>query len=151
MTLESHKISVSHITAAQTIEIRHRVLRPGKPIESCDFEGDNWPTTFHLGLFIDGTLVGIASFLENSRTEKTNEIQLRGMAILPEWQGKNLGQHLIKKAEEIAISKSIQTIWCNVRVHAQNFYKKMNFKTLGTPFDIPQVGPHIIMEKELKP
>lgn len=149
MAKSQHSIRVDQITAAQTIAIRHRVLRQGKPIETCHFKGDDLLTTVHLGLFANDKLIGIATYLDHSRLEKINEVQLRGMAILPEWQGKSLGSYLIKTGEEIAINRKKEMLWCNVRISSQKFYQKMNFQTQGDIFTIPDVGPHIVMEKQL--
>ena len=37
---------VKQITAAETIPVRHQVLRQGKPIESCVFQNDEDSQTF---------------------------------------------------------------------------------------------------------
>ena len=41
--------------------VRHPVLRAGKPVETCYFEGDELPTTTHFGLFFDELLIGVLS------------------------------------------------------------------------------------------
>jgi ribosomal protein S18 acetylase RimI-like enzyme len=38
-------------------------------------------------------------------------------------------------------------VWCNARVPAQHLYTRAGFVTRGTVFDIPDIGPHIIMWK----
>ncbi len=58
-------VTVKEITTEESISVRHPVLRQGKPIESCYFEGDDKPATFHLGLYYYGDLIGVATFMEN--------------------------------------------------------------------------------------
>lgn len=56
-------IQIKFITPAETYVVRHPVLRVGKPVESCKLEGDEDPTTFHLGAYMVGQLVGVVSML----------------------------------------------------------------------------------------
>ncbi|GAL68931.1 hypothetical protein JCM19301_2950 [Jejuia pallidilutea] len=43
---------IMQICAKETYPVRHPVLRTGKPIETCAFNGDDLPSTMHIGLFI---------------------------------------------------------------------------------------------------
>ena len=49
-------IEIKKITAFETIIVRHPVLRPGRPIESCHFDGDELLTTSHFGLYFENQL-----------------------------------------------------------------------------------------------
>jgi len=44
-------IQIKEIPSKETYIVRQPVLRKGKPIESCIFEGDDLETTYHFGLF----------------------------------------------------------------------------------------------------
>ena len=59
-------ITIRKISAEATYSVRHNVLRKGKPIDSCRFEGDELPTTNHYGLFDNDKLQAIISLFENS-------------------------------------------------------------------------------------
>lgn len=144
-------IIIKQISAQETIPVRHPELRKGKPIEDCIFDGDNLSTTFHLGLFLNTHLVGVATFLENNNTLfQSGQLQLRGMAVLAKHQGKKLGDLLLNKAEELAIAKNKSIIWCNARLIAVNFYKRAGYQTIGNSFEIKNVGTHFVMFKEIK-
>lgn len=52
---------IQEIQSKETYIVRHPVLRKGKPLESCLFEGDDLETTHHFGLFLDSELIGIIS------------------------------------------------------------------------------------------
>jgi hypothetical protein len=43
----------------------------------------------------------------------------------------------------------VKYLWCNARVVAVNFYEKQGLAKMGESFDIPQVGEHYVMFKEI--
>jgi len=150
--IKNELVNVKEITAEETISIRHQVLRQGKPIEACHFEGDNLATTFHLGLFYYSDLIGIVSYMNNSNNnfEDKNQYQLRGMAISQQFQGKRLGNVLLEKGMQLLKQQNVTLVWCNARESATNFYSKFGFSIAGKPFDIPHIGTHYVMQKSIK-
>lgn len=143
---------IKEIPALETFLVRHPVLRPGKPIETCHFEGDTLETTRHFGYFSDEKLVGVASLFKHptSLLKEEQQFQLRGMAILPEYQKKGLGEALVNYAETNAAERNGKLIWFNAREIAVPFYKKLGYEIIGDPFDIQDIGKHYIMYKNLK-
>ncbi|MDO7171886.1 GNAT family N-acetyltransferase [Mariniflexile sp. AS56] len=143
--------TIKHIAATDTYIVRHPVLRTGKPIESCVFDGDDLTTTYHLGIYHETKLVGICSFFKNNNQliSELAQYQLRGMAILNDYQGLGLGKLLLNHGETFLKEKHIKTIWCNAREHATHFYKKIGYQTTGKPFMIKDVGIHFMMHKNL--
>ncbi len=71
------------------------------------------------------------------------------MATKQDFQGKGFGKKLIEKSIELLKSKNADLIWCDVRVKAVDFYKKLGFKIIGLQFEIPQIGTHYVMFKKL--
>lgn len=140
---------VKQIEAKDTYNIRHKVLRKGRPIESCYFENDNDELTFHLGAYIDERLASVASFYLNRHEafEDEYQFQLRGMATLPEFQGKGLSSALLKAAFPLIKKNHVNMLWCNARKVAKGFYERVGFESVGDEFDIPDVGPHYLMLK----
>jgi GNAT superfamily N-acetyltransferase len=145
-------ITIREITAAETFAVRQPVLRPGKPIESCIFEGDDLPTTIHLGIYDKGSLAGILSIFEaaNAAFLEMNQFQLRGMAVLPGHQKKGLGEQLVQVAEKMVLDRQGELIWFNAREAAVGFYSRMGYEISGEMFSIPDVGPHYVMFKKLR-
>ena len=143
--------TIKKITAQETYIVRHPVLRQGKPMESCVFEGDNLETTFHLGIFHKDRLVGISTFLLSRHPLLSEELQyqLRGMAVLNEYQNLGLGKLILNHGENLLKEQNIQIVWCNAREKAVNFYKKNDYTIIGLPFDIKDIGLHYIMCKTL--
>lgn len=143
--------SIKEITASETFSVRQPVLRPGKNIETCHFEGDNLNTTRHFGLFVNQKLAGIASLFKErtSLLSENNQFQLRGMAVLTDFQMKGIGELLVKHAEKNAIDRAGSLIWFNARETAVGFYEKFGYKIIGEPFEINDIGTHFIMYKRL--
>ncbi|WP_046743631.1 GNAT family N-acetyltransferase [Kordia zhangzhouensis] len=144
-------ICIQEISARKAFEVRHPVLREGKPLESCHFEGDTLATTFHLGYFINQQLVGVVTMMENKLASINSEksFQLRGMAVLASFQKRGIGDALVKKAEEITIARRGTFIWMNAREIAVCFYEKLGYQKYGNPFTIPKIGLHYVMIKTL--
>ena len=149
--INSSDYKIKQITAEEAFTVRHPVLRAGKPIETCAFDGDNLDTTFHFGIFDNETLIGICTFLKNttSYASEKAQYQLRGMAVLKPYQNKGLGSIILKHGENVLKAKNINLVWCNAREVAANFYKKKGYKTIGKPFNIKDIGLHYVMIKKL--
>jgi RimJ/RimL family protein N-acetyltransferase/predicted GNAT family N-acyltransferase len=149
---KNNLVSVRKISTADTLMIRQSVLRQGKPIESCFFDGDNRKNTLHLGLYYYGDLIGIATFMENNHPDfdELTQYQLRGMAILHQFQGKRLGNVLLEEGIKKLKTRNVNLLWCNAREIATNFYLKFDFKIYGKSFEIKGIGKHFTMFKSLK-
>ena len=142
-------IKIATISAAETYPIRISVLRKGKTLVCCPFEGDDLPTTTHLGLFVDEDLVGIVSVFKASNTlfEQSNQFQIRGMAVLNLFQHQGYGKLLIEAAENTLSFFNSPLIWMNAREIAVPFYKKLFYEIVGIPFTINDIGTHYLMKK----
>jgi len=138
---------VRFISAAETIPLRHTILRAGKPIETATFTGDDAPTTKHLGAFRNNQLLGVASLyiVELPERPAVPALQLRGMATAQHARQSGLGRALVMACIAVARSEKVQLLWCNARISASAFYAKMGFTILGDEFEIPDVGPHYRM------
>jgi GNAT superfamily N-acetyltransferase len=142
---------IKKISAETTFSIRNPVLRANLPVESCRFEGDNLLSTTHYGFYDEEILVGIISVFEksNSNWDFTNQIQIRGMAVLVDFQKKGIGEKLIHKVIQLARETKKQLIWFNARKNAVPFYEKLGFHIYGTAFEIEGVGTHYMMFRVL--
>ena len=143
--------SVQEITATRTYPVRQLVLRAGKPIESCHFEGDELPSTHHFGYFTKDQLLGVISLFEaeNTAFSEQKSFQIRGMAVLESHQKKGIGEALVREAETFCKKQKTTLIWFNARTSAVGFYKKMGYEISGSEFEIKEVGPHFLMYKKI--
>lgn len=144
-------IKVRQITATEIIPLRHAVLRPGRPVETARFHGDDLPSTKHFGAFREEQLLCIASLLQAELPEESNipALQLRGMATDSAAQGTGLGRALVLACADFARQQGARVLWCNARVSASGFYRKLGFEVVGSEFDIAGVGPHYRMKLRL--
>ncbi|MFO7744928.1 MAG: GNAT family N-acetyltransferase [Psychroflexus sp.] len=144
-------IEFKYISSSETKDLRHLVLRQGKPRNSCDMQGDELKSTIHIGAFLNSRCVGVLS-LFLSKTHKLpnlSQYQLRGMAVDPQYQRQNIGRELVLYSEGELNKKNVDVLWCNAREIAVGFYKKLNFEVISDQFQIADVGPHFVMAKKL--
>ena len=165
-------------------QLRYRVLREplGMPYESTLFAGDDLESTLHVVSYrVDSSLhepIGCLTLLIPEATSGTmddnpdatplvpsNQVQLRGMAVLQSYQG--LGSHrkanndgeceynernsrigvggeLLNYVHRMAKLQGWE-LWCNARESAVSFYAKHGWRAEGEPFEIPKIGPHYVM------
>ncbi|RYX99043.1 GNAT family N-acetyltransferase, partial [bacterium] len=116
------------------------------------YTGDYYPEAYHAGAFSEGKIIGIATIYRKAKDgeNRTDSWQLRGMAVADGFKGKNIGKRLLDSCFEHIKSYGDYHLWCNARVSAQKFYEKMGFKITSEIFEIPDIGPHYIMEIDLK-
>jgi GNAT superfamily N-acetyltransferase len=142
-------MNVKIIKAEETYPIRLELLRNNSPI-SHEFSGDHDLDTFHLGVFSEGEIIAVSSYMKASNDEFIgSQYQIRGMATTSSFQGKGCGKLMIEKAETIVKEKNIELLWCNAREVALVFYKKQGFSLVGGLFDIQYAGLHSVMVKYL--
>ena len=142
---------VKEITYKDCYDLRLKVLKRKEWDYEYQYSGDDEPTTFHLGVFIDERLATIASFFANTNKQVNarNPIQLRGMATLSDYQGRGLGRLMIQAAIHESKKRNHDILWCNAREEAVKFYEKLGFNISGEKFDIPRVGPHYVMWRSI--
>jgi len=144
-------MQVLRIKTVDTYPIRHKMLRPQGTLQDCVFKGDDDELTFHLGAFVDKKLVSVASFYFESSPLFSDKYQyrLRGMATLPEYQGQGLSSALLRTAFPLIKQNQCTLLWCNARLTAQGYYEKVGFKPSGDPFELPQIGKHLLMSVQI--
>ena len=133
----------------EIIELRARVLRPGRPIETAFFEEDHQPSTSHLAACCEGRVASCVS-LVRSPWEDEPAWRLRGMATDEKYQRQGIGTGLLQKLEELALnSPGPDLVWCTSRVEVIPFYEKQGWQVASDLFQVTGVGPHRMMTKHL--
>ena len=142
-------IEIKRISPQETYPLRREVLRKGTTL-SHEMAGDLDADTLHLGLFAEGELVSVASFMQaRHQCLQGSQYQLRGMATAPGQQGRGYGRRLVLEAEKRLKQMAVDLLWCNARVVALEFYTKLGYEKMGEQFDVPQIGPHYVMFRRL--
>lgn len=131
--------------------LRGEVLRPGQPAEQLAFAGDEEPETLHAAVLLDGDVVGIATVMREPcpRIERAHAWRLRGMATRPDVRGRGIGAALLGRCEAHVRDQGGRLLWCNARVGACRFYERAGYTVAGERFELPQIGPHYLMSKEI--
>lgn len=129
---------VEQIFPSLTWRIRQLAMYPSKEITDMELPED-WDGV-HFGLYYQYELTGVVSLFTNG-----DVAQFRKMAVLPSDQGKGFGKQLLIYLIEYCKTQGIKNLWCNARISATDFYKKLGFKTLGEPYERNQI-PYIKME-----
>lgn len=149
---------VQPISADDCLDLRHRVLRPNQPLSACRYPLDEAPGTLHLGYREgDGPILGIASVFHEAPPESSagNAWRIRGMAVDPAYQGRGFGALLLKGLIDYATAQQNPDdppglLWCNGRTTVEPFYVAQGFSRVGDIFDLPPIGPHVVLERVLR-
>lgn len=149
----------------EILGLRHEVLRPGRPVEAAHFPGDEEPSAVHFGAFAlcdDGEreergALGCLTFLLTTRGGAP-AWQLRGMATSPSVLRRGVGSALLARAEAHLRAAApggappvAVALWANARVGALGFYAREGWREESKPFEVPGVGPHVVITKVLLP
>lgn len=141
-------VDIRRATAAELIDLRHAVLRQGRPRATAHLDGDDHASTRHWIAKHGDDVIGAVSLMRRDPPAAAQggdhppaNWQLRGMATVPSWRGKGVGRALLQAVEaEVA-----EPLWCNARTSAAAFYARHGWRQIGEPFEIPEVGPHVRM------
>jgi GNAT superfamily N-acetyltransferase len=142
---------VVEITASDTHPLRLAVLRFDTPTKDVVFAEDEWPGSWHLGLRVDGVLVGTSSWVPRPHGNR-HAVQLRGMATDRSLQGTGLGGVLLEEGCRRAAAAGFPLVWARARDAALEFYLRHEFVVEGEGFiDQTTQLPHHLVVRELFP
>lgn len=149
MTLAGRAVVVRRAAAREILALRHAELRPGLPLATANFNGDDDASTFHFGVFdaATGEALCCASLMA-AAYDGAAAYQLRGMATRRDLVRQGLGAALLKHSEQSAAAAGIALLWCNARIAAAPFYQRHGWVIVSEVFDIPDVGPHYKMTRQ---
>lgn len=137
---------VVEITAGDTHALRRRVLRAGTPSDAVEWDGDDEPTTFHLGVRdASGELVAISTWLVRRYPDRPAEaaVQLRGMATDPTCRGIGIGAALLRAGVDRSAAAGATLVWARARAAALPFYVRHGFEPVGPQYtDLTTGLPH---------
>ncbi len=135
-------IHIEQIRPELTWRLRQQVLYPAQKLYEMELEEDN--EGVHFGAFTDNTLVGVVSLFQHETV-----FQFRKLAVLPDFQKMGIGNSLLSRVEEWALSENGTLIWCNARLSAIGFYMKAGYSHTGKLFS-KNGNEYEILEKGLK-
>lgn len=143
-------VAVRPVPSEATHVLRMTVLRPSQPPSEVVYPGDDDPRTVHFGAFLDGELVGIASLYAEARVDGSEPgWRLRGMATDPRARRRGVGRALLDACIGHVTAEGGGELWCNARLVAVSFYAAGGFEVVSERFEIPGIGPHVVMRRLL--
>jgi GNAT superfamily N-acetyltransferase len=139
-------IDVRPVAVELTRPLRHAVLRPH---EALDELACSEPAGAHaVAAFEDGEVVAVG--LVGPDPERGAGVwRVRGMAAAPAARGRGIGTAVLAALLEHALATGASSVWCNARTPARSLYERAGFRALSEEFEIPHIGPHLVMELTL--
>ncbi len=114
-------IEIKEISAAETWQLRHKVMWPNEPFEFVILSEDE--DGFHYGLFEKERLISVISLFRNG-----SEGQFRKFATDKDFHGKGYGSKLLNHLMQEAKLLNISYLFCSARITAIAFYEKFGMK-----------------------
>ena len=134
--------------------LRHAVLRPDGPQSSPRTQPTTTRTrrTSPLAPRAPGatapTRLSVGTVLHEAppwEPDRTDGWRVRGMATRPDARRRGLGGLVLDALLDHVASHGGGLVWCNARVPAQQLYGRAGFVTRGEVFELPGIGPHLLM------
>jgi predicted GNAT family N-acyltransferase len=138
-------IEVIELDAEATHPLRRAVLRNDTPDDRVVFDGDDEPSTFHLGAMLGGELVTISTWLSRRYPDLPEHAghQLRGMATSPTVRGSGAAGLVLVDGLRRCAERGSTVVWARARVTAVGFYERHGFETRGEEYtDLTTGLPH---------
>jgi predicted GNAT family N-acyltransferase len=66
-------------------------------------------------------------------------------------RGSGLGRLVLEECFAVVREEGGRVLWCNARLGAVPFYQRLGLVAVGPEFDIPEIGPHYVMWREIGP
>ncbi len=125
------------------LPVRWRNLYPGMEINpSSSRHTDILESTIHFVAVSDDTPVGCVTLAEEHAHDRA--LRMRWIGVDDNYRGQGIGSALCSSCLREATRRHLG-IWCNARLHALSMYKRLGFEQIGHVFEIPDIGPHLVM------
>jgi ribosomal protein S18 acetylase RimI-like enzyme len=149
--MEASNIQAQMLLPEEIQQLRNEVLWPHKSFEQCILETDRLSTTFHFGVQIEGLTVATVTFQQekNQRLQQEKQYRLRAMAVREGYRGQGFGDAIVEAGLNHLRELGVEVVWCDARVAALNFYRRLHFNELEEEYEIPIIGMHRFMWKVL--
>ncbi len=134
-------LHVRGVSLERTRELRRAVLRPHEPVEAMARAESS--AAFAVGAFLGEELVSVGLIAPDGEPDGW---RIRGMATTPSARGAGAGSGVLDALVQHALAEGAQRIWCNARTPARHFYERAGFRVTSEVFELPIIGPHLVME-----
>lgn len=133
--------------------MRAAILRPGVPFEASVYPLDYDEESLHMGAFEGGELVTVASIFHEPPPGEDNPQawRLRGMGTRPEMQRRGYGRAVLLKCIAHIARQGGTLLWCNARSDAVDFYRTLQFETVGVEEKTARGTSYFRMKRAVSP
>lgn len=129
----------------QTRPLRQRILRPHQSVQELE---SHEPADAHaVGAFRGDELVAVGLI---GREGEPGEWRVRGMATLPAARGRGAGGAILTALVDHARQCGARAVWCHARTPARRLYERAGFQAVSDEFELPDIGPHVVMRRPLQ-
>jgi GNAT superfamily N-acetyltransferase len=104
------------------------------------------PTAFAAGAFIGEALIAVGLIAPDG---EPGAWRVRGMATAAQVRGQGAGTAILELLLDHAIQAGASRVWCNARIPARSLYERAGFGVVSDVFELPQIGPHVVMERRI--
>ena len=146
--------TVKRIPIERSFVLRKAVLRPylsaDAPYSCAD---DHLPETVALGaVTADDEVIGVARITPEPPPFDSGHAaswRLRGMATSPKVRNMGVGSSLLQELIAHVANTGGGILWCNARVPARGLYERSGMQQWGEVWEEPEIGPHIVMWRQI--
>jgi GNAT superfamily N-acetyltransferase len=131
---------------ALTRSLRRAILRPHQTVEQV--AAHEPALAFAVGAFAGERLVSVGFV---SPDGEPGAWRVRGMATEADARGRGAGAAVLDALVAHASERGALRVWCNARTPARSLYERAGFTAASAEFELPEIGPHFVMERELAP
>ena len=127
---------IVELQARDTHALRRTILRDGTASDVVEFDGDDLPSTVHLGVLADGRIVAVSTWLVADHPDHPTRdgVQLRGMATAPDHRGTGISAALLAAGIDRVAAAGFELVWAHARVAALSFYVRHGFSPIGDEY-----------------
>lgn len=137
-------VRICEVPIAMTRVLRQSILRPHETIEQ--LAAQEPANAFAAGGFDGERLIAVGIVAPSGEPGRW---RVRGMATAPGERSRGVGRGVLDALLEHARANGGTHVWCNARVPARSFYERARFYACSEVFDVPPIGPHLVMERVL--
>lgn len=134
-------MEVRQVPLSETRALRRAVLRPHQTME--ELAAHEGAQAFAVGAFDHGELIAVGFVTSEGGA---GAWRIRGMATAGEHRGRGAGTAVLEALVDHAAEQGATRIWCNARTRAVPLYERAGFTKASDEFDLPGIGPHVVME-----
>jgi len=134
---------VRQVPIEQTRPLRHAVLRPHQSLDA--LAAHEPPGAYAVGAFADDDRLIAVGFVGPDGTAPGGW-RVRGMATRSDARGQGAGRAILAALVHYAGAHGATRVWCNARTPARSLYERAGFAVVSEEFELPEIGPHLVME-----